>query len=74
MMKFDVHCIEIVPEEYETMFDFYINQLEFQYVKGSLIEVKQRVNELYANGVSFNIIECLKCGKDYILYMDGGLT
>lgn len=73
-MNFDTHFIVVVPEEYETMFEFYINQLEFQYVKGSLTEVNQRLNELNADGVSFNIIEGLKCGKDYILYMDGGLT
>lgn len=68
-----VHFTDVVTEEYTTIFDFYINQLQFQYFKGNTTQIKQYLNDLEARSEKYHIIEALKCGHDYIIYMDRGI-
>lgn len=68
-----VHFTDVVADEYTTVFDFYVNQLQFQYFKGNPTQIKQCLNDLDAKGENYSIIEGLKCGLDYIIYMDRGI-
>lgn len=61
--------IEVVADEYKTMFDFYANQLQFKYVKGNLVQMQQCMDELNTRNETYQIIEGLKCGNDYVLYI-----
>lgn len=74
MMNYDTQFIEVVPEEYKTMFEFYVKQLQFGYVTGNLTQINQCVKELNVRNETYQIIEGLKCGGHYILYMDGCIT
>lgn len=70
MINYDTHFIEVVPEEYKTMFAFYVNQLQYRYVTGNLKQLNQYVKELNSKNETYRIIEGLKCDGHYILFMD----
>lgn len=74
MMNYDKYFIEVVADEYETMFEFYVNQLQYRYVTGSLIQINKCMDELNARNETYHIIEGLKCGGNYTLYMDNCIT
>lgn len=73
MIKCDLHFNEVVEAEYKNVFDFYVNHLQFQYLTGNVMQIKQSLNELDARGEKYYVIEALKCGSDYIIYMDRGI-
>lgn len=74
MIKDNVHFTEVVTQEYTNVFDFYVNYLQFQYLTGNATQIKQCLDELDARGETYYIVEGLKCGCDYILYMNRGIT
>lgn len=58
---------KVQREEYETMFDFYVNQLGFQYIKVEENEVK-RTHDLLSDEQT--VIERVQCGNDLMIYID----
>lgn len=62
---------KVQREEYETMFDFYVNQLGFQYIKVEENEVK-RTHDLLSDKQT--VIERVQCGNDLMIYFDDSNT
>lgn len=62
---------KVQREEYETMFDFYVNQLGFQYIKVEENEVK-RTHDLLSDEQT--VIERVQCGNDLMIYIDDSST
>lgn len=65
---------DVVVSEYDTVFHFYVRQLEFQHMHGELAEINQSLSTLDAKEEPYRIIEGVKCDDAYALYIDGGIT
>lgn len=59
--------IPVNLDEYNTVFDFYVNQLGLEYVSGDLRKINTYLN--LANEQDLKIVEKLKCGKAYVIYI-----
>lgn len=74
MSKHNILFKEVIKEEYTNLFEFYVNFLGFQYLTGDEHQIKAVLNDLDIRNEKYTLIEGLKCGSDYILYMDGGIA
>ena len=59
--------IPVNLDEYNTVFDFYVNQLGLEYVSGDLRKINTYLN--IANKQDLKIVEKIKCGKAYVIYI-----
>ncbi|OEK58933.1 hypothetical protein [Staphylococcus equorum] len=70
MVKMNNYFTDVNLEEYDTMFDFYVQELEFNYIVGNYSKITSYLNQLEAEGNLQEIIEGLKCNDLYILYIN----
>lgn len=74
MVDMNHYVTDVTNDEYDTMYDFYVKQLDFEYVTGDYESIQNYIDILKAAGRLDEIIEGLKCGDSYVVYIKGGLT
>lgn len=70
MLHMSHYLTEVQEAEYETMFDFYVNQLGFEYITGDYETIKSYVEQINAEHNLNIIIEGLKLGNQCIIYLN----
>lgn len=70
MLHMSHYLTEVQEAEYETMFDFYVNQLGFEYITGDYETIKAYVEQINAEHNLNIIIEGLKLGNQCIIYLN----
>lgn len=70
MVKLDNYFTDVNLEEYDAMYDFYVEELDFNYIVGNYSKITSYLNQLKAEGNLQEIIEGLKYNDLYILYIN----
>jgi len=60
----------VIEDEYNTVFEFYVYQLGFQYIKGNIAQINRHIHSLENSGQAYKVIDKVKCGNDLIVYTD----
>lgn len=60
----------VIEDECNTVFEFYVYQMGFQYIKGNIAQINNHVHSLESNGQTYKVIDKVKCGNDLIVYTD----
>lgn len=70
MIQTENYFTEVNYDEYKTMYGFYVSHLNFYCVSGDFITAMRYMDNLQSEGKLNTVIEGLKCGDSYSIYID----